>query len=268
MSNHNILKLIYEDKKIHVARRKEMYPLSVLKEKIKQQGYARPFLGNIQQLVKKKKTVLIAEIKKSSPSQGTIRDDFDPPSLAMAYAEGGAACLSILTDVNYFHGKDEYIEQVKEFCPLPVLRKDFIIDPYQIYESRAIGADAVLLIKSILSLSQVKEFSAIAQKLGMDVLLEVHNETEMEAALQTDITLVGINNRDLKSFEVSLDTTYELAPTLRKKKKIVVCESGIRNNTQIKEIQKKTKTYAFLVGEALMRQPDVETATLNLLRSN
>ncbi len=267
MNNTNILKLICEDKRQHVARRREMYPLSVLNEKIKEQGFARPFLGRINQAVKKKETALIAEIKKASPSKGTIRADFDPPSLAIAYGEGGATCLSILTDVNYFQGKDDYIEEVKALCPLPVLRKDFIIDPYQIYESRAIGADAILLIKSILTLNQVNEYAALAKKLGMDVLLEVHDEKEMREALKTDITLIGINNRNLKTFEVSLDNTLKLAPALRKKKKVVVCESGINTNADIQMIQKATKTYAFLVGEALMKQADVETATLNLLRS-
>lgn len=268
MSNPNFLKLIYEDKKIHVARRKEMYPLGVLAEKIDQQGYTRPFLGSITKAVKKKQTALIGEIKKASPSRGTIRDDFDPPSLALAYAMGGATCLSILTDVGYFKGKDDYIEDVKAICPLPVLRKDFIIDPYQIYESRAIGADAILLIKSILSLGQIKEFAELAKKLTLDVMLEVHDEKEMEAALHTDIELIGINNRNLRTFDVSLDNTLKLAPALRKRKKTVVCESGIQKHDDIKMIQQKTKTYAFLVGETLMRQPDVETATRHLLNGN
>ena len=261
----NILKLICEDKRHHVARRKEMRPLSVLKKEIAEQGYARPFLGYINKAIAKKQTALIAEIKKASPSKGTIREDFDPPSLALAYAEGGASCLSILTDVPYFNGKDSYIAEVKAVCPLPILRKDFIIDPYQIYESRAIGADAILLIKSILTLKQVNDYAALAKKLGMEVLLEIHDEKEMEAALKTDIPLIGINNRDLKTFEVSLDTTIKLAPALRKKKKIVVCESGIHSHADIQKIQKATKTFTFLVGESLMRQPDVETATLKLL---
>lgn len=264
----NILKRICEDKKMHVQRRKEMIPLSQLKEKIAEQGFCRPFLGRIVKAIDKKQTALIAEIKKASPSVGSIRPDFDPPSLALAYANGGAACLSVVTDVTYFHGKDDYIEQVKELCPLPVLRKDFIFDPYQVYESRAIGADAILLIKSILSIGQVNSLAALAKQLGMEVLLEVHNEKEVDEALTTDIQLIGINNRNLKTFEVSLDTTLKLAPKLLKKKKIVVCESGIGSSADIQKIQKGCKTYAFLVGESLMRQPDVETATLRLLSSN
>lgn len=262
----NILKRICEDKKNHIALRKEMYPIEVLKEKIADKGYARPFFGSINKAVQKKETALIAEIKKSSPSKGTIRKDFDPASLGIAYSEGGATCLSVLTDVNYFSGKDEYIEQVKKYCKLPVLRKDFIFDPYQVYESRAIDADAILLIQSILSVGQVKSLSALAKSLGMDVLLEVHNQKEMEEALTTDVPLIGINNRNLKTFEVSLDTTLELAPKLRRKKRVVVCESGINSNADIQMIQKKTKTFSFLVGESLMKQKDVETATINLLK--
>lgn len=268
MTSDNILKRICADKKLHIQRRKDMYPLEVLKEKIAEQGYARPFMGRISRAVQKKETALIAEIKKSSPSSGIIREDFDPPSLAMAYAEGGATCLSVLTDVNYFGGKDTYIEEVKTFCPLPVLRKDFIFDPYQVYESRAIGADAILLIQTLLSVGQAHSLAGLAKELGMDVLLEVHNEKEVNEALAVDVPLVSINNRNLKNFEVSLDNTLELAPKLRRKKKIVVSASGIHSNADIQKIQKATKTYAFLVGESLMKQPDVETATMHLLKKS
>ena len=264
---NNILKDICEDKKQHIARRKEMYPLDYLKQKIADgEGYARPFAGRIMAQAKKKETALIAEIKKSSPSKGIIRQDFDPPTLAMAYQEGGATCLSVLTDVNYFGGNDEYIEQVKAHCKLPVLRKDFIFDPYQVYESRAIGADAILLIQSILSPGQVHALASIAKQLGMAVLLEVHNEKEAAEALQNDIELVGINNRNLKNFEVSLSTTLRLAPKLRRKKRTVICESGIANAADIAKISKETKTYGFLVGEALMKEADVEGATRRLLK--
>ncbi|MDG1287550.1 MAG: indole-3-glycerol phosphate synthase TrpC [Rickettsiales bacterium] len=267
MQMDNVLKRICDDKEIHIARRQEMLPLARVKEIITENDdFPRPFLGRIKNAVDKKQTALIAEIKKSSPSRGTIREDFDPASLALAYQEGGACCLSILTDINYFGGKDDYIKDVKSFCSLPILRKDFILNPYQIYESRAIGADAILLIKSILSTAQINQFAAIADQLKMAVLLEVHNEKEMEEALKTDIPLIGINNRDLKTFKVSLNTTLELAPKLRKKKKIVVCESGIKTNADIQRISKATKTYSFLVGESLMREKDVETATRKLLR--
>ncbi len=262
----NILKRICEDKEIHVERRREMLPLEQLKNIIRENdSFPRPFLGRIKNAVDKKQTALIAEIKKASPSKGIIRESFDPASIALAYQEAGATCLSVLTDVNYFKGKDEYIQKVKEFSSLPVLRKDFIIHPYQIYESCAIGADAILLIKSILTTSQIIQFAALAEELKMAVLLEVHNETEADEALKTNIPLIGINNRNLKTFEVSLDNTLKLAPKLRKKKKIVICESGIKTNADIKKVTKATKTYGFLVGESLMRENDVEGATLKLL---
>lgn len=266
MSKTNILKLILEDKQQHVQMRKQVRPVAELKEQISQGGLPRPFKGRIVKAVKAKQTALIAEVKKASPSKGIIRNDFDPPSLAIAYQEGGATCLSVLTDMNHFSGKDEYIADIKELCPLPILRKDFIFDPYQVYESRAIGADAILLIQAILSVGQVKLLSKLAKDLGMDVLLEVHNQKEVEQALETEVELVGINNRNLKTFETSLENTITLAPKLRKRKKIVVCESGINTAADIQKIKKEAKTYSFLVGEALMRQRDVETATLNLLR--
>lgn len=265
MTIHNILQRICEDKKDHIARRKNLIPLQELENHAADAGYCRPFLGKIQKKTGNKQTALIAEIKKASPSKGEIRADFDPPTLAMAYAEAGADCLSVLTDVPHFKGKDDYIADIKKLCPLPILRKDFIFDPYQVVESKAIGADAILLIQAILTAGQVKNLAKIAQDLGLAVLLEVHNEAEVKEALKTDIQLVGINNRNLKNFEVSLETTVSLAPKLHRAKRTVICESGIQTASDIAEIKKRAKTYGFLVGESLMRENDVETATRKLL---
>jgi len=260
----SVLKTIYEDKQVLVAHRKELMPMQRLEERIEQGDLPRPFAGKITRLVKNKKTALIAEIKKTSPSAGTIRDDFDPQTLAQAYHKGGAACISVLTDINHFQGKDEFVQQVRQSVPLAVLRKDFMIDPYQIYESRAIGADAVLLIMAILTRNGARQMAQIAQKLGMAVLVEVHNQEELKQALDLETPLIGINNRNLKNMEVSLETTRLLAKKIPRDR-TVICESGIKTREDVQWVKKKAKTHAFLVGESLMRQRDVETATRKLL---
>ncbi len=265
MTNPTILDKICETKRAHVAAQKAKHSQKKLEKAIENLPPTRDFLGAIQSRIAKNQTALIAEIKKASPSKGIIRDDFDVPELALAYENGGATCLSILTDSAYFQGDDAFLMAAKTVSNLPILRKDFIIDAYQIYESRALGADAILLIKSILSTQEINEFAAIARSLGLGILLEIHDEVEANAALQTDITLVGINNRDLKTFDVSLDTTLTLAPILADANRTLVCESGIFTHADIKHIQSNSQARCFLVGEALMRQTNVQAATQMLL---
>ena len=196
---------------------------------------------------------MIAEIKKASPSKGIIRQNFDPVLIAQSYEKGGAACLSVLTDRDYFQGHPDFIKQVKSSTKLPVLRKDFIIDPYQIYESRALGADCILLIVAALDLEKMKELEIIANDLGMAVLVESHNQLELDAALELNTPLIGINNRDLKTFEVSLKTSIDLVKSI--KDRIPITESGIFNHEDIK-LMNENHINTFLVGEAFMRQDE------------
>jgi indole-3-glycerol phosphate synthase len=196
---------------------------------------------------------VIAEIKKASPSKGIIRENFDPVLIAQSYENGGAACLSVLTDRDYFQGHPDFIKQVKLSTKLPVLRKDFIIDPYQVYESRALGADCILLIVAALDLEKMKELESIANDLGMAVLVESHNQLELNAALELNTPLMGINNRDLKTFEVSLKTSIDLVKSI--KDRIPITESGIFNREDIK-LMNENHINTFLVGEAFMRQDE------------
>jgi indole-3-glycerol phosphate synthase len=197
---------------------------------------------------------VIAEVKKASPSKGVLRADFRPAEIAASYEAHGAACLSVLTDVNFFQGSPEYLRQARAACALPVLRKDFIVDLYQVYEARAMGADAILLIVSALDHGQMAELEACAQELGMDVLVEVHDGDELTAALKLHTKLVGINNRNLRTFETTLDTTIGLLPRIPADK-LVVTESGIMVPDDVKRVR-DANVHAFLVGEAFMRAPD------------
>lgn len=208
-------------------------------------------------------TALITEVKKGSPSKGIIRADFDPLAIAETYQRHGATCLSVLTDEQFFYGHLSYLGLIREQVSLPLLRKDFICDPYQIVEARVHGADAVLLIAAMLSLDELLEFSGVAKDLGLDVLLEVHNEEELQAALQTDCELIGINNRDLKTFATDLGTTARLAKLIPSER-LIVAESGIRTRADIATLT-LAGAAAFLVGESLMREGDIGAKLQELL---
>lgn len=260
----NKLDEICAKKKLHVVDKKKQTTIEELKEKITHQPLTRGFARTLTEKHAKGKPALIAEIKKASPSKGLIRADFNPQSLAKAYEQGGAACLSVLTDEPYFQGHDAYLQQAREAVSLPVLRKDFMVDAYQIYESRALGADCVLLIMACLEDKQAQEFEAIARELGLDVLVEVHDGDELERALtHLSSPLIGVNNRNLKTLEVSLDTSKTLAKRIPRDK-IAVCESGIFTHEEVLAMS-HFGFHTFLVGESLMRESDVTRATRELL---
>ncbi len=246
-------------KREHVATRKKQVSEQQLLELAKQTTMPRGF----SHALKNAPTGLIAEIKKASPSRGLIREDFNPAELAKAYAAGGATCLSVLTDEPYFQGQDHYLQEARAAVALPVLRKDFILDPYQVLESRSLGADCILLIMAALAPALASELESVARELGMDVLLEIHNEAELNQALSLKSPLIGINNRNLKTLEVNLDTTVALAGSIPDDK-IIICESGIKSHSDIQRM-KQNGVHCFLVGESLMLQADVTAATKKLL---
>jgi indole-3-glycerol phosphate synthase len=223
----------------------------------------RPFSETVAHCAEEGRFALIAEIKKASPSKGLIRADFDPASLALAYAGGGAACLSVLTDGPSFQGDFAHLVAAREVCALPVLRKDFMLDPYQIPQSRALGADCILIIMAAVGDFQAMELAGAANDWGMDVLAEVHNEDELDRALSLPTSLIGINNRDLKTFQTSLDVTARLVPLIPSDR-LIVSESGIFTHSDILQLA-TGGAHAFLVGESLMRQADVAAATRKLL---
>lgn len=257
-----ILDDIIAYKKDEVAAAKSATPISVLSE---QAEAASPTRGFIKALQRKADTgfALIAEVKKASPSKGLIRANFDPASISAAYEAGGAACLSVLTDGPSFQGHPDYLKTARAAAALPVLRKDFMIDPYQMVEARAWGADCILLIMSCLDPNQAVELEAAAAELGMDVLAECHDEDDLEKALRLQTPLLGVNNRDLKTFETSLDTTRQLAEKAPSHK-LIVSESGIGGHQDLVTLS-AFGARAFLVGESLMRQEDVAAATRRLL---
>ena len=253
MSTPDILKRILAVKREEVAVAQASKPLAAVRAEAEAQAPARDFVGAIRGTITGGKPAVIAEIKKASPSKGVIRADFRPAEIAADYAAHGAACLSVLTDRQFFQGAPEFLQAARAACVLPVLRKDFLVDPYQVHEARAMGADAILLIAAALDLQAMQEFEAIAFRLGMGVLVEVHDGDELDLALQLKTPLLGINNRNLRTFEVSLQTTLDLLPRIPDDR-IVVTESGILGPDDV-ALMRRNSVNAFLVGEAFMRQP-------------
>ncbi len=252
MSLPTILNKIIARKHEEVSERSLSKPLDEVRKLAEQNAPARGFARNLLLRVEKQQAAIIAEIKKASPSKGVIRENFEPAEIARSYESAGACCLSVLTDRNFFQGSERYLQAAREACSLPVLRKDFMVDPYQIYEARMIGADCILLIVSALSDQQLRDFNELAQSLGMDVLVEVHGADELERALPLPGAILGINNRNLHTFEVSLNNTLELLDSIPTGR-LVVTESGIHTQGDVKSmIQHNVKS--FLVGEAFMRQ--------------
>jgi indole-3-glycerol phosphate synthase len=247
----DILDKIVAVKREEVAAAVKRKPLAVVRFDAESRVLTRDFVGALRAKIAGGQAAVIAEIKKASPSKGVLRADFIPADIAQSYAEFGAACLSVLTDQQFFQGCVDYLKQARASCQLPVLRKDFMVDAYQIYESRAMGADAILLIAACLDDAQMKEFEQIARSLDMAVLVEVHDASELERALKLKTPLIGVNNRNLKTFEVSLDTTLTLMRDIPKDR-LLVCESGIHTRDDVLRMG-AAGVNAFLVGEAFMR---------------
>ncbi len=247
----NILDQIIATKHEEIRLGKQSCSEAVWLQRANEQPATRGFAKAMQASVAQGRSAVIAEIKKASPSKGVLREPFYPAEIAKSYERAGATCLSVLTDVQYFQGHDDYLMQARNACALPAIRKDFIVDTYQVAQARAIGADAILLIVSALSLSQMKELESAAEMLGLDVLVEVHDAAEMDLALQLNTPLVGVNNRNLKTFEVSLNTTLALKAAVGSER-LLVTESGIATPADV-ALMRREGVNAFLVGEAFMR---------------
>jgi indole-3-glycerol phosphate synthase len=253
-SRADILNRILERKQQEVESRRRQTPLDELERRAAQASAPRGFRAALGSRAAGGEAAVIAEIKKASPSKGVIREDFDPVEIARSYAAAGASCLSVLTDRDFFQGHEDYLVAARAACELPVIRKDFIVDPYQLAESRAIGADCILLIVAALDDGRLARLHAGARALGMDVLVEVHDAAELERALRLDLDLVGINNRDLRTFDTRLETTLELLERVPPGC-TVVTESGIHSREDV-ALMRRHDVHAFLVGEAFMRAPD------------
>ncbi len=258
----DILDSILAVKREEVAAASATKPFAMIRAEAEAQAAPRDFLGALRGTIAAGQAAVIAEIKKASPSKGLLRADFCPAEIARSYREHGAACLSVLTDRQFFQGAPEYLQDARAACALPVLRKDFLVDAYQVYEARAMGADAILLIAAALDLSAMLEFEAIAASLGMAVLVEVHDGDELDLALQLKTPLLGINNRNLRTFEVSLQNTLDLLPRIPSGR-IAVTESGILAPADVR-LMRGHNVQAFLVGEAFMRAPDPGAALASL----
>ena len=255
MNTPTILKRIVERKYQEVAERQQHMSLAQLQEQIAHSEWSpRGFTKALQSNVAAGQKAVIAEIKKASPSKGVIRADFHPAEIAKSYAQGGATCLSVLTDVDFFQGSEAYLREARAACSLPVIRKDFMVDPYQIYEARAMGADCVLLIVACLEDRQMHELAELAQSLFMDVLVESHDGDELMRALTLDTPLIGINNRNLHTFDLTLQTTYDLLASVPNDR-LVITESGIHTSADVTAMTEQG-VYSFLVGESFMRADD------------
>jgi len=250
----DILKKIIQRKQEEIETRQQQKSLDQLISEASSASPVRGFVDSIRQKVREDKPAVIAEIKKASPSKGIIREDFKPADIAKSYAEAGACCLSVLTDVDFFQGSDAYLQEARNACELPVIRKDFTIEPYQVYEARALGADCILLIVAVLNPFKLELLYNLARELDLDVLIEVHNEEELKRALPLGSDLIGINNRNLRTFETTLNTTLGLL-SLIPDDRVVVTESGIHSSHDV-DLMREHNVDAFLVGEAFMRAED------------
>lgn len=250
----DILRTILRRKRQEISERAALTPQAELAARAGQADRPRGFSAALRARVSSGEAAVIAEIKKASPSRGVLRTHFDPPAIAASYAQGGATCLSVLTDVDFFQGADEYLQQARAACTLPVLRKDFVIDPYQVYEARALGADCILLIVAALDDARLAALLQLAHELGMDALVEVHDAEEMRRALATPASLIGVNNRDLRTFDTRLETTFELMRDFPADR-LLVTESGIHTRADVRRMRDHG-VHTFLVGEAFMKADD------------
>lgn len=253
-SHSDILQKILARKQEEVAERSRQVSIEALHDQAARADAPRGFIAALRRRVAEGRAAVIAEVKKASPSKGLLRADFDPAAIARSYEQGGAACLSVLTDLDFFQGADAYLQQARAACTLPVLRKDFTLDPYQVVEARALGADCILLIAAALDDERLAELLVLAHGLGMDVLVEVHDGEELERALRLPAPMIGINNRNLRTFETRLDTTLELLERIPADR-LVVTESGIHTPEDV-ALMRRHQVHAFLVGEAFMRAAD------------
>jgi indole-3-glycerol phosphate synthase len=263
-STPDILQKILARKSEEIAACAARVSIDELKQRLESAPTVRGFVESIKRKIAAGEAAVISEIKKASPSKGVIREDFHPAEIARSYQEGGAACLSVLTDIDFFQGADEYLIAAREACSLPVIRKDFIIDDYQVYEARAMGADCILLIVAALEDQQMQRLAELATKLGMDVLVEVHDEAELQRALPLNLPLIGINNRNLRTFETSLDTTINMLKMIPDGR-IVVTESGIHTPEDV-QLMRRHGVNTFLVGEAFMRADEPGKKLAELFR--
>ena len=261
----DILARILATKRDEISTAIRQTPLAELRQRAADLPAPRDFAGAIRNRISSGQPAVIAEIKRASPSKGLLREDFQPAAIAASYASHGATCLSVLTDKDYFQGSTAYLQQARAACPLPVLRKDFMIDEYQVWEARAMGADCILLIVAALDRSRMQDLEGLALELGLSVLVESHDATELEQALSLKTPLMGINNRNLRSFETTIQTTLDLLPMIESHR-IVVSESGIHQRSDVERLR-AAQVSAFLVGEAFMRADDPGTALAGLFTS-
>jgi indole-3-glycerol phosphate synthase len=257
----DILKKIVKQKLLDVKFDKNLNDLNSIKKQVLAMNNQSDFYHNLKRKANNKQNAVIAEIKKASPSKGVLRKDFNPSEIAKSYEQAGASCLSILTDRGFFQGSDEYVIAVAKTTNLPILRKEFIIDAYQIYQAKVIGASAILLIAAILTPQEMQDFYNLATDLGMDVLIEVHNAEELDKTTHLDLKMIGVNNRNLRTFEVDLQTTLDLLPQMSDK--LVITESGILSQNDVK-LMNNNNIFGFLVGEAFMRKTDISLAYKSL----